>query len=159
MSIEPIPADSDAAADIGQPAQIGVEKPIFLDAVYPAELDPADPNGQLHLAKEAPPFALPPGADAFTLSCDRMQFQNDPALIVKCRAYISFDGGQSRRLLCSFTTTGGAVPTADGLGVSAVSAVTVYPIAEANNPNRLIYTQLIPLKTLRTSVSALCRKA
>lgn len=122
-------------------------------ATYEAVLKP---DGVLHEEILNEPFAVDVGVDAFTLSCDRDQFPDTPDLVIKCRAEASYDGGITWELLAAFRTIGGGAIAPDGT-VQPTTWIRV-PFKEPENPNRMVRTTMIPIKTVTTKMECICHK-
>ena len=102
------------------------------------------------------PFAVDVGVDSFTLSCDRDQFPDTGDLVIKCRAEASYDGGETWELLAAFTACGGESTAPDGT-LQTTSWLNV-PFKEPNNPNRMVRTTMVPIKTVTTKMECVCHK-
>ena len=122
-------------------------------AEYPAVLKA---DGVLHEEVVNAPFTVDVGVDRFTLSCDRSQFPDTDDSVIKCRAEASYDGGKTWELLASFSTRGGVSIAPDGT-VQPSSWVSV-PFKQPENPNRMVRTWMIPLKTLTTKLECIFHK-
>lgn len=121
----------------------------FDPAQYTAKLDA---SGDLHEVIDGPVYKVPLGCDLYTFTADRSAFPDAKAgvSVVKYRADVSFDGGQTWQLLLGYDAPGGACLDPNG-NVATVNQWT-HGIPQPNNPNRQVRLSMTPLVDLKTDM-------
>lgn len=112
------------------------------------------PNEVKFAVVDGPVLAVPVGANHYTLRIDRSALADNGSEVIDCWSDISYDNGKTwQQLSFRFRALGGAItmPGADVLQFSSVFG----PIAQPDNPNRLVQTHMIPLTGINTKAEVI----